>query len=799
MKRNPKSRLLTKYLSGRPADSAFLIIDLALLTLLLVFALNAAVELSDDATVNWMSTLMRASVPAIGLGTAVLCFLLLITLKFAARGLGGRLSINKTPVKRDFAFPGVRGKLILSLTAAGFLAVSLFLHRENLNQFFVEDDWRFLGYGRELCENFGPGIIADYIVNPRENMPDALRPIPYFSFGFDYGIWKLNPTGYHLTNITFHAMNGFLLFLLLLMLGGGFGMSMVSAVLFLFHPLQSEPVNWLTIREELIPFFFCHLSLVLFVHSLRYSSQRSRFASLFVACVALASKENSVILPAAVFFSSIVLDLESRKPGIAIKALKQSFPYALIVLIYFVLRYRMMGFFGRSGWENTFPLDTLEGWSMMLRALLFDMPRVLLLPVRADIWSDGMKLVDYSNAAALILFFAAAGLTVVSFRKTWEPRWILFAFAWIFVPILPTAQHLVPMDQLHHSRRFYFPSAGFAVILGYLLYNQYQARKWKRHLQRIFSIAATTGILAYFCICLAENNSYWRMFGEKHHSTFTFLEEFLSNLHHGEIKDVYFIGPAASYHGPFSFVLGFLDKPGYSYIPHRETALGYKVGEDLFYGGLEDRQSFDLEQVLKRKGNFILLLDIEGKSLVDGTSLLIEAVSGTVGDIHAPDSTLPVDLEFGNGVIPADGKLSLSIKEDVSPLLYPTLRIEGEGRAAFNGFTGYVSWKGSGGIPFHLPARIRFAASELTGGENSWTQIVRLKDHPAWILLDSVEQIALELHGDVEHIYIERISLLPASNRDQRSGRDYGDAEPVSDADWNLEKRIGRQGYSRQR
>src|SRR5262245_34749734 len=38
------------------------------------------------------------------------------------------------------------------------------------------------------------------------------QPLTWLSFGVDYLVWGMNPKGYHLTSVAFHALNGVLFY-----------------------------------------------------------------------------------------------------------------------------------------------------------------------------------------------------------------------------------------------------------------------------------------------------------------------------------------------------------------------------------------------------------------------------------------------------------------------------------------------------------------------------------------------------------------------------------------------------------
>ena len=147
-------------------------------------------------------------------------------------------------------------------------------------------------------------------------------PVTWMTLGLDYKIWGMDPLGYHLTNVLWHAANAVLFYFLALALfrravpessaklrariplGACF-----AALLFALHPLRVESVAWVTERRDVVSGLFYLLAILLYVRGYEGPDVPLRgkyyFACLAVFILALLSKELAVTLPVVL----LVLDI----------------------------------------------------------------------------------------------------------------------------------------------------------------------------------------------------------------------------------------------------------------------------------------------------------------------------------------------------------------------------------------------------------------------------------------------------------------------------------------------------------
>jgi len=87
------------------------------------------------------------------------------------------------------------------------------------------------------------------------------RPLFWFSLALDYRLWGLNATGFHLTNLVLHWLNGLLAFLLLKKLRVSVVLSAAVSIVWLSLPINAEVVGWISGRAISLAVLFLLIAL----------------------------------------------------------------------------------------------------------------------------------------------------------------------------------------------------------------------------------------------------------------------------------------------------------------------------------------------------------------------------------------------------------------------------------------------------------------------------------------------------------------------------------------------------------
>ncbi len=158
------------------------------------------------------------------------------------------------------------------------------------------------------------------------------QPLTIASYALDYRLWKLDPKGYHLTNLILHVLTTLAVFWFVLLLTGSNELSAISSIFFGVHPLHVESVAWVSGRKDMLYALFYVLSCISYLFWLRGRTGRAfHYAgSLLLFLLSLLSKGMAVPLPVTL----LAIDFYTRRKVGPKKLLLEKAPFILIALAF---------------------------------------------------------------------------------------------------------------------------------------------------------------------------------------------------------------------------------------------------------------------------------------------------------------------------------------------------------------------------------------------------------------------------------------------------------------------------------
>jgi Flp pilus assembly protein TadD len=334
---------------------------------------------------------------------------------------------------------------------------------------------------------------------------ESYYPIRLLSFALDHQFWKLDPKGYHITNVIIHMVNVLLLFWLGLRLFRRWGerplrrepsapgdersnllfagTAGVAACVFAIHPVVIECVAWVGAREELLmatfalACFHCWITIDEKQREGRECGKPLRFHVLSGMFFLFSCWSNvvGVVIAPIVSAHQVVL---GRKRKLHQVFVSTWFLWlgAGITLFLKYLGPRVSRIFeaGMTETIQTFSVPLVKKPSVIFSTFWQNLKTL--------VWPADLSLI-YPNeipesflSADVMCGLVCAILTLLLLRRIWRCKVALFALIWFLLALTPYAQ--VMSHHIFRADRFlYFPLAGLSLAAGYGLRALLKGRK----------------------------------------------------------------------------------------------------------------------------------------------------------------------------------------------------------------------------------------------------------------------------------------------------------------------------------
>ena len=303
-------------------------------------------------------------------------------------------------------------------------------------------------------------------------------PISWLTLGLDYVLWGMNPVGYHLTSLLWHAANAALVVVVATRLlrrawpeagAGTLRLGAVTAGLFFaLHPLRVESVAWITERRDLVSGFFYLLTVLGWLAAIERvgdARRRRQWAALGAYALALLSKSIVISLPLVLLVLDVYplrrLTASNWRTPDGRRVLLEKVPYLVMALIVTVLS--VVSFRSRVSTFDDYPLTARIG--MVAYSLVFYVWKTLvpadLSPIYELPWR--VSLLDPAFLVSTLVAVVAAVVLVVARR--WWPAGLAVAVVYALA-LSPVSGVVHAGPQLVADRYSYLATLGLALLLG---------------------------------------------------------------------------------------------------------------------------------------------------------------------------------------------------------------------------------------------------------------------------------------------------------------------------------------------
>jgi len=383
-----------------------------------------------------------------------------------------------------------------------------------LDNAFTYDD-HYIIEANELIRSISP---MEIFGNPfwrgfaTEGSGTYYRPLVILSYSLDFACSGLEPVGYHLSNVMFHALTAFLVFLLARRLIRSDRAALLAGLLFAIHPVHTEAVSSAAGRSDVLATLFI-LATLLFYLSRRRFLRSLTFVPLFLA---LCSKEIALVTPALLLVCDLLWPRQrtSSAREWTRMFIRSHIPTVTAVAVFVTLRWIAVGNLAMvkpSPMDN--PLIEHGLWTALctLPAILWHYGRLLIYPVSLSIdYGFNQIPVTAEVGTGFLVCAAAIGILVLKWREVrrLSPTGVL-ALAVMGLPLLMTANPFVTAGSILSERYLYLPSAGLALLLSFAAHRYRPVTVDSRTRLRLgWGLIAV--IVAAGGLRIADRNEDWR-------------------------------------------------------------------------------------------------------------------------------------------------------------------------------------------------------------------------------------------------------------------------------------------------
>lgn len=354
------------------------------------------------------------------------------------------------------------------------------------------------------------------------------QPLSWMTYALDYLLWGMNPSGYHLTSLIFHAANAIFFFFVSrrvlvialparleesswkLTAGAAF-----AAMTFAVHPLRVESVAWATERRDVVSGFFFLATIYSYLRAT--SNERDQFAYKSWLCAAvgayilsLLGKATAMTLPVILLILDIYplrrLDGSSRsgwngQHGVLREKILFAVPAAIFAIIALMGQQQnsTLKSLGSFSIESRFA-QTLFGASFYLWKTIVPVQLSPLyeIPPNFNFWVPAIL------AGATSTIVVTVGLYLL--KKRWPAGLVCWGYS--VAMLAPVLGIVSTGPQLVAERYSYLACLSWALLAGGVLLSVLRAAS--QTCTTLVASVVAAAIVAFFSLLTSRQTTIWR-------------------------------------------------------------------------------------------------------------------------------------------------------------------------------------------------------------------------------------------------------------------------------------------------
>ena len=380
------------------------------------------------------------------------------------------------------------------------------------NEMFWDDD-DFINNNRFIKDfHYWPLWFSQNLVAGSYLVSNYWRPLLLTVFAIEWHWWHNWVYGWHAVSISVHILAAVTLYFLLNRLFANSLLALLTALIFVTHPVHNEAVVYVNSMGDSLAAVFVLSSLLLYAR-FRQSQKPAwnshpYWTSLLLFPLAMLSKETGFVLVGLLPLTDFLLLSKTKSfKGRVKQTVAAVWPFIILALTYVILRATVLNFSNSFNFYNTNNAFTTHPAIRLMTFFktMVQYTRFLFFPYQLRVerefaWAQSLMEWDVIAGGLLV------GFMLFSAIKYWKTRpWISWGVGWFFIAIAPASNVLVPINAVLYEHFLYMPMIGIALIIVHLSLEAAQKRHIIPMLLKIFAV-----IMLLFCAINIHRNLDWR-------------------------------------------------------------------------------------------------------------------------------------------------------------------------------------------------------------------------------------------------------------------------------------------------